>query len=64
MVVVTERFVALAETTRRTRGMPEAPMIVLPRGEAIEYSGPEAMAKAAEVVLRETVALLVEGGTP
>jgi len=63
-VVVTERFVSLAESTRRTQGMPDAPMIVLPRSEAIEYAGPEAMEAAADTALREVLAQLVEGPRP
>ncbi len=64
VVVVTERFVGLAETTRRTEGVPDAPMIVLPRSEAIEYAGPEAMESAADFTLREALGHLVEAVEP
>lgn len=51
VVVVTERFVSLAKSTSMTQGVPTAPMVILPRSEAVEYSGPEAMERAAETTL-------------
>jgi len=52
VLLVTERFVALADATRRSQGMPEAPMIVLPRSELVEYSGDEAKEAAAQSTLQ------------
>jgi hypothetical protein len=56
VVLVTERFVALANATRRSNGVPDAPMIVLPRTESIEYSGEEAMEVAAATTFSELLA--------
>ncbi|MSQ55480.1 MAG: hypothetical protein EXR31_08945 [Betaproteobacteria bacterium] len=60
IVVVTERFVSLAKSTGRTQGIPEAPMIILPRSEDVEYSGPAAMETAAETTLRGFLAEFME----
>ena len=60
VLLVTERFVGLAESTRQSQGMPEAPMIILPRSELVEYSGDEAKEAAAETTLRELLARFVE----
>ncbi len=58
MVLVTERFRELAEATRRSRGMPEAPSVVLPPTEETEYGGNEAMDKIADRALQEVIALI------
>jgi hypothetical protein len=58
VVVVTGRFHALAESTRRSQGAPDAPMILLPDSDNLEFDGPDAWARAAEFAVRETVALL------
>lgn|GEM_PF-2596793 len=50
-VVVTERFVGLAKASRRSNGVPDAPMIILPITEDVEYAGEEAMQEAAEMTL-------------
>lgn len=50
-VVVTERFVGLAKASRRSNNAPDAPMIVLPITEDVEYSGEKAMQEAAELTL-------------
>jgi hypothetical protein len=50
-VVVTDRFVGLAKASRRSNGVPDAPMIVLPITEDVEYSGEAAMQHAAELTL-------------
>jgi len=59
---VTERFRELAEATRRSRGIPEAPFVVLPRTEETEYGGKDAMNAIAEEALRGVVALVAPGG--
>lgn len=41
MVLVTERFTTLAKASMRGNGVPDAPMVVLPRTELIEYVEPE-----------------------
>ena len=55
---MTERFRELAEAMRRSRGMPEAPCVVLPRTEETEYGGKEAMNEVARQALQEVVALI------
>jgi hypothetical protein len=50
-VVVTNRFVGLAKASRRSNGVPDAPMIILPITEDVEYSGEKAMQEAAELTL-------------
>ena len=64
IVVVTERFVSLAKSTCMTQGVPTAPMVLLPRGEAVEYSGPEAMEQAAETTLRGFLDCFLETSAP
>ncbi len=64
MVVVTERFVSLAKSTSMTRGVPTAPMVILPRSEDVEYSGPEAMERAAQTTLRGFLDHFVETSAP
>lgn len=58
MVLVTERFRELAEATRRSRGMPEAPEVVLPPTEATEYGGKEVMNQVADHALSEVLRLI------
>ena len=41
VVLVTERFTTLAKASMRGNGVPDAPMVVLPRTELIEYVEPE-----------------------
>ncbi len=60
VLLVTERFVGLADATRRSQGMPEAPMIVLPRGELVEYSGDAAKEAAAQSTLQALLDRFVE----
>ena len=50
-VVVTERFVGLAKASRRSNRVPDAPMIILPITEDVEYAGEKAMQEAAELTL-------------
>ena len=58
---MTERFRELAEATRRSRGIPEAPFVILPRTEETEYGGSGAMNAAAEEALRGVVELIGPG---
>ena len=63
VLLVTERFVGLAESTRKSQGMPDAPMIVLPRSEIVEYSGDEAKEAAATATLQALLARFVGAAT-
>jgi len=47
-----------------TQGVPTAPMVILPRSEAVEYSGPHAMEKAAETSLRGFLDHFLETSAP
>lgn len=47
-----------------TQGVPTAPMVILPRSEAVEYSGPEAMERAAETTLRGFLEHFLETSAP
>lgn len=62
MVVVTGRFRVLAETTRRSRGAPDAPMILLSNSDNLEFDGVAAWESAAAATVRETIALLAGRG--
>ena len=64
IVVVTERFVSLAKSTSMTQGVPTAPMVILPRSEAVEYSGPEAMERAAATTLQGFLDHFLETAAP
>ncbi len=57
-MIATERFRELAEATRRSRGIPDAPSVVLPVTEATEYGGKDVMSAIADEALRGVVALL------
>lgn len=61
MLLVTERFRELAEATRRSRGMPEAPEVVLPRTEETEYGDKDVMGAIAERALQEVLAIVAPG---
>jgi hypothetical protein len=61
VVLVTERFRELAAATRRSRGIPEAPEVVLPVTEATEYGGQETMQAIADQALREALRLIAPG---
>ncbi len=47
VVLVTERFITLAKASMRGNGVPDAPMVVLPRTELTEYVDPEAVRSVA-----------------
>jgi hypothetical protein len=47
-VLVTERFVGLAEATYESRRLPGGPMIVMPPTEETEYSDPATMARISD----------------
>jgi len=58
IVLATERFRELAEATRESRGVPEAPMVVLPPTEQTEYGGKEAMGAIADQAFKAILAEL------
>lgn len=59
MVLVTERFTTLAKASMRGNGVPDAPMVVLPKTELTEYVEPEAVRSVARAAVAEMVAQLV-----
>lgn len=58
MVLATERFRELAQATRTSRGVPQAPMVVLPPTESTEYGGKEAMSAIADQALTAVLSTL------
>ncbi len=58
MVLATERFRELVDATRSSRGVPEAPCVILPPTEETEYGGREAMERVADRALEGVLALL------
>lgn len=61
VLLVTERFRELAEAIRRSRGMPEAPEVVLPRTEETEYGDKDVMGAIAERALQQVLAIVAPG---
>ncbi len=58
---MTERFRALAETVRHSRGMTDAPYVVLPATEDTEYGDPVKMDAVVDEALPKILALLSTG---
>lgn len=58
MVLVTERFTTLAKAAMRGSGVPEAPMVVLPRTELTEYAVPEVVRTVAQEAIEQIIAQL------
>ncbi len=56
--MATERFRELAEATRRSRGVPEAPVVVLPVTEETEYGSKDVMERVADRALAEILAIV------
>ncbi|MCH8296644.1 MAG: hypothetical protein IH873_01125 [Chloroflexi bacterium] len=54
-MLVTERFTALAKASMRGNGVPDAPMVVLPKTELTEYVEPDVV----RTVAKEAVELIV-----
>lgn len=61
MVIATERFRELAEATRRSRNMPDAPCVVLPPTEETEYGDKAAMERIADHALEAVLAIVAPG---
>ncbi len=55
VVLVTERFTTLAKASMRGNGVPDAPMVVLPKTELTEYVAPEMV----RTVAKEAVDLII-----
>jgi len=64
VVIATERFRELAEATRRSRNMPDAPCVVLPPTEETEYGDQETMERVADQALRAVLAIVAPGARP
>ena len=58
MVLVTERFTALAKASMRGNGVPDAPMVVLPKTELTEYVDPETVRSLAREAIEQIIAQL------
>ena len=58
MVLVTERFTTLAKASMRGNGVPDAPMVVLPKTELTEYVEPEAVRSVAREAVEAIIAQL------
>ena len=48
VVLVTERFTVLAKASMKGNGVPDAPMVVLPKTELTEYVEPDVVKGVAE----------------
>ena len=55
VVLVTERFTTLAKASMRGNGVPDAPMVVLPKTELTEYVEPDVVRSVA----KEAVDLII-----
>ena len=58
MVLVTERFTTLAKASMRGNGVPDAPMVVLPKTELTEYVEPDVVRSIAEEAVELIIAQL------
>ena len=58
MVLVTERFVPLAKASMRGNGVPDAPMVVLPKTELTEYVDPDTVRSLARDAIESIIAQL------
>ena len=63
MVLVTERFTTLAKASMRGNGVPDAPMVVLPKTELTEYVEPEVVRSVAKEAVDLIIAELHGPGT-
>ncbi len=58
VVLVTERFTTLAKASMRGNGVPDAPMVVLPKTELTEYVDPETVRSLAREAIEAIIAQL------
>ena len=56
VVLVPERFTTLAKASMKGNGVPDAPMVVLPKTELTEYVEPDVVKGVAE----EAVSLIIK----
>ena len=57
-MLVTERFTTLAKASMRGNGVPDAPMVVLPKTELTEYVDPETVRSLAREAIEAIIAQL------
>ena len=55
---MTERFVTLAKASMRGNGVPDAPMVVLPKTELTEYVEPDVVRDVAKEAVELIIAQL------
>jgi len=58
VVLVTERFTTLAKASMRGNGVPDAPMVVLPKTELTEYVDPETVRSITKEAIESIIAQL------
>ena len=58
VVLVTERFPPLAKASMRGNGVPDAPMVVLPKTELTEYVEPDMVRSIAKEAVELIIAQL------
>lgn len=61
-MLVTERFTTLAKASMKGNGVPDAPMVVLPRTELTEYVEPEVVRSVAREAIKEIIAQVTTSG--
>ena len=57
-MLVTERFTTLAKASMRGNGVPDAPMVVLPKTELTEYVEPDMVRSIAKEAVELIIAQL------
>jgi hypothetical protein len=62
VVLVTQRFVTLAKASMKGNGVPDAPLVVLPKTELTEYVEPAVVRSVAREAVAEIVAQLGVSG--
>ena len=63
-MLVTERFVGLAQATLESRRVPDAPMVVMPPTEETEYSARETMERICDETLEKFIETMVAEKQP
>jgi hypothetical protein len=61
VVLVTQRFVTLAKASMKGNGVPDAPLVVLPKTELTEYVEPEVVRSVAKEAIAGIMAQLGVG---
>lgn len=60
-MLVTQRFVTLAKASMKGNGVPDAPLVVLPKTELTEYVEPEVVRSVAKEAIAGIMAQLGVG---